>query len=144
MLRPMLAAAAIAFMTLAPLQGAIAASPSSCDLGALAGKWILFKTNVSHPQSSRCSITVRANGSFSGNKTCNDYQWGYKSLAYTIEGKIAISSSVNSCYVSITATAAGDVQIKAEGAINAEKNQISGFFTNSNPAVGPLSLVKVP
>lgn len=121
-----------------------AATPSSCSISSLAGKWILFKSNMNGLQSSRCTITVKSNGSFAGNNTCNDYRWDYQSSAYSISGKIALNSSVNSCYVSITATAAGRVSIRGEGAINAGKDEISGFFTNSNPGAGPLSMIKVP
>lgn len=126
------------------LSQATAATPSTCSISSLAGKWILFKSNIVNSKNSRCSITVNANGSFSGNNTCNDFQWDYKSSAYSISGKIAITPSVNSCYVSISATAAGRVSIKAEGAINAGKDEIFGFFTNSNPGSGSMSLIKVP
>ena len=121
-----------------------AATPSSCSIENLAGKWILFKSNMNGLQSSRCTITVGTNGSFTGNNACNDYRWDYKSSAYSISGKIALMSSVNSCYVSLTATAAGRVSVRGEGAINAGKDEISGFFTNSNPGAGPLSMIKVP
>lgn len=123
---------------------ATAATPSTCSISSLAGKWILFKSNMNSNQSSRCQITVSANGSFTGSNACNDFRWNYKSSAYSISGTIALSAAVNSCYVTINATAAGSVSIKAEGAINAGKDEISGFFTNSNPAVGPMSLIKVP
>lgn len=136
------AAAALAAATIAAPAGA--ATPSACSLASLAGKWVMFKENMNYLQNSRCVITVSSTGKFTGKGTCFDYKWNSKSSAYSISGSIALTPSVNSCYVTLTATAAGSVRVRGEGAISAGKDQISGFFTNDGPSAGPMSLVKVP
>ena len=140
----MLAVFSCVFMMSALSSAAKADVPSSCSLSSLAGKWIWFKTNLTYQNSSKCVLVVDSAGKFTGDKSCFDYAWQYKGSAYSINGTITMLPAVNSCYVSIKATAGGSVKIAAEGAVNAGKDEISGFFTNSIPAVGPLSLIKVP
>lgn len=142
--RTLTAAAAAIAIAAAIAAPAGAATPSACSLASLAGKWVMFKENMTYEQNSRCVITIGSTGKFTGKSTCFDYKWGYKSSAYSISGSIALVPSVNSCYVSLSATAAGSVKVRGEGAISAGKDQISGFFTNDGPSAGPMSLVKVP
>lgn len=133
-----------------------AATPSSCSIGSLAGKWILYTSIAKYNFGTECSVTVGTDGFFSGKKSCTDYGGGgFSSVAYSVTGSFGREDKkgVNSCAVMLLVEySVGGEKIKgvAKATISAGKDQISGIFgldtfgTGAEYLTGPISLIKVP